>query len=189
MDKVILLCLGTLRLRQGAGNKVDSLAQTDLRQMIEIGLDHTGNARVTAGSLRVGHQHDWLAVMRHLHHARQQPVRQHFAVGGATQRIAAVQTISHAIALRAELPGGAPKSLLRLGAELGIFRSRQGADAIIEQQLLYATAVLRQGTRLAQRQAVAVFQVAPFQPAKGSFDIRAARTEHFGHGDAPESAR
>ena len=81
--------------------------------------------------------------MRHLHHAGHQAMRQHLAVGGALQRRTAVQAVAHAVALRAELPGGAPKRILRLFAEFGVLRPRQRADAVGEQQLFHAAAMLR----------------------------------------------
>ena len=168
---------------------MDRFAETDLRQVVEIGLDHAGDTRVTAGGLRIGHQHDRLAVVRHLHHAGQQAVRQHLSVGGALQRRAAVQAVAHAVALRAELPCGAPERVLRLFAELSVLRPRQCADAVGEQQLLHATAVLRQRVGFAQRQPIAVLQITAFVAAKGGFHVGAARAQHFRHGDAARDRR
>ncbi len=87
---------------------MDRLPQRDLRQLVHIGIDNAGDPRIAAGGLRVVHQHNGLAVVRHLHHARQQAVRQHFTIGGAFQRLP-LQAVPHAVTLRTELPGGAPE--------------------------------------------------------------------------------
>ncbi|MNU06541.1 hypothetical protein D3C72_2517720 [compost metagenome] len=60
------------RLFQRALHKMNRLTQRNLRQMVHIRLDDAGDTRITAGGLRIIHQDNRLAVMRHLNHARQQ---------------------------------------------------------------------------------------------------------------------
>ncbi|CSP52265.1 Uncharacterised protein [Shigella sonnei] len=49
---------------------MNRLTERNLRQMVHISLNDTGNTRVTIGGLCVVHQHNRLPVMWHLHHAR-----------------------------------------------------------------------------------------------------------------------
>ena len=63
------------RLLQRTLNKVNGLAERDLRQMVHVCLDYAGNARIAAGRLGIVHQYNRLTVVRNLNHARQQTVR------------------------------------------------------------------------------------------------------------------
>src|SRR5471030_1741965 len=95
----------------------------------------------------------------------------------------AVQTVAHAVTLRAKLPRRTPERLARLFAKLLILRPRQGANTVTKQQLFDAGCLRGQPAFFADRQDIAIAQWTPFQTTKRRFKVGTARTEHFRHVD------
>ena len=72
---LLLILPGFQCLLQRTLHKMNWLTERNLRQMVAIRFDNAGNTRISSRGLRIVHQHNRLAVMRHLHHTRQQTVR------------------------------------------------------------------------------------------------------------------
>jgi len=94
-------------------------------------------------------------------------------------------SLAHSVALGAQLPRRAPEGGLRGAVEFMIFRPRQRANAVADRQLPDALRAAKLAGRFAQFQPISVLQTSPFQPANADLQIRAARSQHHRHVDAP----